>query len=255
MQQMSIKAFIFDMGGTLEDVCHKPEENRAIGTALLKYLADQGVALDIDPEEFLLEIEAKSREYRAWGMESLRELTPYEIWSQWYLKEYDIDDTLLRVIANNIANIWERNYYARMLRPESPALLKALHERGYRLGVISNTGCQTQVIEILHEYGLHQYFSAFCLSSLSGYRKPHAQLFLATAADLGVLPSECVYVGDTISRDVRGARASGYGASVRIQSHLTVASDSPYVKIDEEADYLVKDLLEILDLFPAKAEA
>lgn len=246
-----IKAFVFDMGGTLEDVFHNPDKNREIGERLLAYLARHGIQINKDPEEFLLQVEANSREYRAWGMENLRELTPFEIWSQWYLKDFNVDEARLRVIANNVANVWERNYYTRSLRPEAPGLLHGLQQRGYRLGVISNTGCQSQVIEILHEYGIHHYFQEICLSSLSGYRKPHTGLFHAVAADLGVLPAECVYVGDTISRDVRGSRAAGYGSCVRIESKLTGQSDAQYVRPEgeEEADYVVGNLLEILQLY------
>lgn len=243
-----IKAYIFDMGGTLEDVLHTPEVNRACGETILGYLASHGIIINADPEEFTLAVEKKNMEYRAWGMESQRELPPFDIWSQWYLKPYGVDEEILRVIANNVANLWERNYYLRSLRPDARNLLQGLTDRGFALGVISNTGCQTQVIEILHEYGLHHFFDCIYLSALSGYRKPYTGLFHAAAADLGALPEECVYVGDTISRDVRGARAAKYGASVRIQSHLTTISDARYNTQEEEADYLVENLLDILNL-------
>ncbi|MGI6404326.1 MAG: HAD family hydrolase [Oscillospiraceae bacterium] len=248
-----IKAFIFDMGGTLEDVAHKPEFNKACGEVVLKYLASQGIYIEMEPDAFTLHVEQKNREYRHWGMvESLRELDPYSIWSQWYLKDFEVNQERLRTIADKVANLWERNYYQRALRPESRELLQTLKDRGFRLGVISNTGCQTQVIEILHEYGLHHYFDTIYLSSIAGVRKPHADLFLAAAADLGCTPPECVYVGDTVSRDVRGARAAGYGASVRIQSHLTQISDARYETQEEEADYPVSNLLDILKLDIAK---
>ncbi len=243
-----VKSFIFDMGGTLEDVIHKPEFHDGCGRVLLQYLASHGIKIEMEPEAFALHLEQKNWEYRHWGMESLRELDPYSIWSQWYLKDFDVDQDRLRAIADKLANLWERNYYHRTLRPESRELLQSLQARGFRLGVISNTGCQTQVIEILHEYDLYHFFDTIYLSSIAGFRKPHVDLFLAAAADLGSAPAECVYVGDTVSRDVRGARAAGYAASVRIQSHLTQASDARYDIGEEEADHLVSSLLDILEL-------
>ncbi len=244
-----IKAFVFDMGGTLEDVIHTPEMNKSCGEVILQYLAVQGIHIDMEPEAFTLHVEQQNREYRHWGMtKSLRELDPYSIWSQWYLKGFEVNQERLRTIADKVANLWERHYYRRALRPESERVLQTLKERGFRLGVISNTSSYTQVIEILHEYGLHHYFDTIYLSSISGFRKPHADMFLAAAADLGCAPQECVYVGDTISRDVRGARAAGYGASVRIQSHLTQISDAYYHTEKEEADYPVSNLLDMLQL-------
>jgi putative hydrolase of the HAD superfamily len=99
--------------------------------------------------------------------------------------------------------------------------------------------------EILHEYGIHHYFDSVYLSVISGMRKPNVELFLAAAGDLGCAPSECVYVGDTVSRDVRGARLSGYLGSIRINSELSSGADAGFGVEGEEADYLIQSLLEI----------
>jgi putative hydrolase of the HAD superfamily len=102
------------------------------------------------------------------------------------------------------------------------------------------------VIENLHEMGIHHYFAGcIYLSSVSGYRKPGKDIFIEAAADLGAEPGEAVYVGDTVSRDVRGARAAGFLATIRIASELTAGSDAGYNTGGEEADYFIKNLLEI----------
>lgn len=41
-----LKALIFDMGGTLENVYHKTEFNEGCGKKLLAYLARHGIRLD-----------------------------------------------------------------------------------------------------------------------------------------------------------------------------------------------------------------
>jgi putative hydrolase of the HAD superfamily len=127
-------------------------------------------------------------------------------------------------------------------------MLEALKEQGILMGIISNTSSYTQVIEILHEYGIHGYFDCIYLSAVSGYRKPNTELFLAAAADLGVLPEACIYVGDTVSRDVRGSRLAGYFGSIRINSGLTAGSDTGFGTEGEEADYPVASLMEIPDI-------
>jgi putative hydrolase of the HAD superfamily len=245
-ENVMLKAVLFDMGGTLENVAHTPECNIPCGAKILSYLRAHGAALEIGAEEFMARCEERNKEYRKWGTDNRRELSPYEIWSQYYLKEFDVPQEKLRVIAENLANIWERNFYARSLRKETPELLEQLKERGIPMGIISNTSSLTHVIENLHEMGIHQYFAGCVyLSSVSGYRKPGAQIFIEAAADLGAKPGEAVYAGDTVSRDVRGARNAGYLAVIRIASELTAGADAWYNTEGEEADYFVKNLLEI----------
>jgi putative hydrolase of the HAD superfamily len=79
-------------------------------------------------------------------------------------------------------------------------------------------------------------------------RKPNPELFFAAAGDLGFALTECIYVGDTISRDVRGAKLAGYLGSIRINSELTGGSDAGFGVEGEEADYPVKNLMEIPDI-------
>lgn len=242
-----LKAMLFDMGGTLEDVEHKQEYSQYCGEKILTYLKSHDIDLNMSPDELMRHLEERNMEYRKWGIHNRREITPFEIWSKWYLDDMDINLDRLRVISNNIANIWERNFYRRTLRSDAPQVLKELKELGIRMGVISNTACQTQVIEILHEYRIHQYFEGcIYLSSLSGFRKPHPELFRAAAQDLGAKPAESIYVGDTISRDVQGSRLAGFMASIRIDSHLTAGSDRGYVDITEDADYRINNLMEIV---------
>jgi putative hydrolase of the HAD superfamily len=241
-----LKALLFDMGGTLEDVARRPEGDMRCGEKILSYLETHGLRTGMGPEEFMRRCEEKNREYRKWGQDNLRELSPYEIWSRYYLKDFKIDGEKLRIIAENLANIWERNFYTRSLRKEAPAMLERIRERGLAMGIISNTPSLTHVIENLHEMGIHRYFAGCVyLSSLSGYRKPGRAIFVEAAADLGAKPSEAAYVGDTVSRDVRGARDAGYLATIRIASELTAGADAGFNTPGEEADYFIGNLAEI----------
>jgi putative hydrolase of the HAD superfamily len=243
-----LKALIFDMGGTLEDVVHKPEFNVPCGKKLLAYLARHGIVIDRSPEDFMQDLEQKNKAYRKWGVENRRELTPYELWSEWYLKDQHIDWDVLRVIADNVADIWERNFYLRTMRSETPALLEQVQAQGIKMGIISNTACLTQVTAILHEYHIRQYFDCIYLSSISGFRKPHPELFRAAARDLEAKPEESIYVGDTVSRDVRGSRLAGYLASIRIDSMLSGGSDAGFNVEGEDADYHIANLMEIPEI-------
>jgi putative hydrolase of the HAD superfamily len=53
-------------------------------------------------------------------------------------------------------------------------------------------------------------------------------------------------VGDTVSRDVIGARRAGFGLAIQIQSFLTERSDRGTADVPPDA--VVHDLREVVDL-------
>jgi putative hydrolase of the HAD superfamily len=98
----------------------------------------------------------------------------------------------------------------------------------------------------LVEYGIVHYFNPIKTSANFGWRKPNQRIFLETARVLDLPPAACAYVGDTISRDVAGARRSGYGLAIQIKSFLTAKSDK---ETDvEPPDAVVHDLMQVVDL-------
>ena len=66
-------------------------------------------------------------------------------------------------------------------------------------------------------------------------------------------PQACAYVGDTVSRDVIGARRAGYGLAIQIKSFLTDRSDSGTDRVPPDA--VIQDLREVLDLVTSLPEA
>jgi putative hydrolase of the HAD superfamily len=87
-----------------------------------------------------------------------------------------------------------------------PALAR-LHERGYRLGILSNL--RRDMAALCQQLGLSPYLD-FCISSTeAGAEKPHPPIFLAALKRASVAPGEAVHVGDQHRSDVLGARAVG----------------------------------------------
>jgi len=72
---------------------------------------------------------------------------------------------------------------------------------------------------------VRQYFDDITLSSIVGYRKPHPSIFKIALAQARLPASECAFVGDTLSRDVMGARKAGFGKVFKIGSFLTPLKD------------------------------
>ena len=240
-----LKAVIFDLGGTLINITHKDEYNLPCGKKILDYMARHDIHLPLDGEELMRRIGDQKK--RCWKIRTAtcREITPFELWSEWYLKDLDFNRDKLRIIADNIADIWEKNFYHSELRPEAPKVLETLSDMGILMGVISNTICYNQAVEDLYEFGIRRFFKTIYLSSVSGFIKPHPELFIAAARDLDLNPEECIYVGDTVSRDVLGARKAGYKASIRIDSYLSGELDTHKIKEEDDADFRIKNLNEI----------
>jgi putative hydrolase of the HAD superfamily len=240
-----LKAVIFDMGGTLEAVYHKKEFSEPCGKRILEFCAAQGMYLGVSPAALIETIEKRRAEYGVEWAKSTKELSPYELWANWFLRDFAIDQTRLKICADHLADIWERVYHSRTLRPDAKSMLQSLKKMGLVMGIISNTTSFSEVYDILYEYGIREFFDCVYLSAICGYHKPEKELFLAAAGELGFLPGECAYVGDTIAKDVRGARLAGYHSAIRIKPEPAESSDPEEAAGDEEAGYVIKKLSEI----------
>ena len=140
--------------------------------------------------------------------------------------------------------MWEVTHYHRRLRPRVVPMLEGLKEMGIKLGIISNTAALYQVFDILKEYGIRDYFQDVTLSSVTGFRKPCTDIFTVSLRQVQSKPEECVYVGDTVSRDVIGSKRAGFAKAIQICSKLTGEKDSG-IRREFEPDYMVEDIYEV----------
>lgn len=84
--------------------------------------------------------------------------------------------------------------------------LRALHERGIRIGVVSNV--PRDLAPIFEAKGLRGLVDAFTHSYEVGAEKPDPRIFLAACAKLGVAPEKSLMVGDHAVAD-GGALGAG----------------------------------------------
>ena len=80
-------------------------------------------------------------------------------------------------------------------------------KRRYRLGIVSNF--YGNLPGILSTEGLSDLFGVVADSTLLGHAKPAPEIFLFAAGKLGAEPGECLMVGDSIPRDMKGAEGLG----------------------------------------------
>ena len=95
-------------------------------------------------------------------------------------------------------------------RPGAVATLETLRERGYRLGLI--TVCTEDVETVWPDTEFAGLFDAEVFSSRIGISKPDPRIYLTCCEQLGVEPSEAVFVGDGANDELGGARRVGMTA-------------------------------------------
>ena len=208
-----ITTVLFDMGGTLEDVYVDDVSQRKALGCLREMLLSYGLNPAMDDASFQAQVDEGWVRYGAFRDARDVELKPVEIWCDYVLVE-------------------ER--------------LQGLKSLGLKLGIISNTAAMYQVFDILDEYGIRSYFQDVTLSSVTGLRKPCTDIFSVALHQVCSAPEECVYVGDTISRDVIGSKRSGFAVAIQICSQLTREKDAG-VRHAYEPDYTVEN---IYDVYP-----
>lgn len=94
--------------------------------------------------------------------------------------------------------------------PEVLAELDRLRADGYRIGLISD--CSAETPALWPGTPLAERIDAAVFSCTMRTRKPDPALYRAVAAELGVEPERCAYVGDGASDELNGAAALGMTA-------------------------------------------
>lgn len=241
-----IKAVMFDMGGTLEDIFVDESSHLAAVRRVSEMLCSFGLDPGVGIPELMRRVEEGWKRYGAYRDKTDVELKPISIWCDYVLADFDFPRTELEGHCEELAHMWEVTHYHRVLRPRVADMLEGLRSLGLKLGVISNTAALYQVFDSLEEYGIRDYFQDVTLSSVTGLRKPLPDIFYVSTRQLRVAPEECVYVGDTMSRDIIGSKRAGFACSIQIGSKLTREKDQG-VHTDYSPDHVISD---IYDVYP-----
>ena len=242
-----LNTVLFDMGGTLEDIWYNEETTAEVMKKLQEVLRANGLEPGCSDEEFRERVLAGLKEYKRWSEGNMLEAKPEEIWPDYYLKSFNFDREKLLPINEELANLWEVTYYHRELRPGVKEMLDGLKARGYRIGVISNNASLYNVFNVLEQYGIRDYMEDVTVSSITGYRKPHPELFRISMRQMRCKPENCVYMGDTVSRDIIGAKRAGFGKAVQIYSFLTAQKDEGIpIAEAEKPDVVIQNFEEFL---------
>lgn len=187
------RAVLFDFGGTL-DCNGVPWKER-----FLRLFRDEGLAL------------APDRFDRAFydADDALVGTVPAE------LSYRETVMTLARGVAARLEltsaslpeRVGERFWLASLTRlAANLPLLEDLHGR-YRLGIVSNF--YGNLHTVCRDAGIARLFGVIVDSARLGCTKPDPAIFRAATDALDITPDAALFVGDSLTRDIAGARALG----------------------------------------------
>jgi putative hydrolase of the HAD superfamily len=217
-----IKAVIFDLDNTLIDfISMKKAASTAAANAMIK------AGLKDYPEDLAERLFAF---YLHHGIES------DDAFEEYLLQEYEAVD--YRILAAAV-NAYLKEKYLH-LKPYTGVAktLRELKHQGFKLGVVSD-GLRLKAWMRLNEAGLDEYFDAVVTYEDTGKQKPAREPFLRVCDELGVIPEECLMVGDWPERDIEG------GKQVGTQTCFAQYGQMRQAKADHQIDDF-KELLEVV---------
>lgn len=246
-----IRAIFFDIGGTVHTQDATPANDKAYAEELHGYLQVHGIETTKTPELLLPHINEGAKTYKKFTEQELIELPGDVIWREYMLRDFGIPPDRIKGMGEELSYMFDRRRKEIVQRKGLHETLEALKSRGYRLGVISNIMSVTFVPRILKEHGVDQYFETLVMSSVCGIRKPRPEIFEIALRDMGICKSEACYIGDTISRDVRGVRNAGWPLMIQIDNPRIYHKDEKYRDMGYEADFRIETLPEIVPIVEA----
>ncbi len=148
-------------------------------------------------------------------------------------------------VLDKITEVFWNNVYSHLrLSPRVKETLNTIKENNIKIGVISDLMAHVQ-IKKLEKLGISKYIDFIVTSEESGKEKPHPSIFLLALKKGNCLPEEAVMVGDSIERDIIGAK------NVGITSVLVTKEKR---KNPTPADYSITNIRELLDIIHIKGK-
>lgn len=112
------------------------------------------------------------------------------------------------------------------LFPGTEELLRSLHDRGVRLGIVSTKTGET-ISRIMDRFGLRDTLELILGSYDVTHHKPHPEGILKALDQMKVPPEELLYCGDTIL-DAQAAQGAGVDFAAVLNGTTQAAAFAPY---------------------------
>lgn len=209
------KAVLFDLDGTLVDSMWMWKDID------IEYLGRHGFDL---PRELQKDIE---------GM-SLTETATY------FKNRFQLKESLEQIKSDWMDMAREKYCKEVSLKPGAREFLKFLKREGIRTGIASSNGIEL-VHTVLKAQGVDEYLDSVhtCCDVARG--KPHPDIYLFVAQELGVMPEECLVMEDIPMGILAGKRAGMRTCAIEDDFSLNQKAEKRRL-----ADYYIQDYYDVL---------
>ncbi|MDA4112819.1 MAG: HAD-IA family hydrolase [Thaumarchaeota archaeon] len=237
-KRFQVQSVVFDLFHTLVD----PEVYRPEGFTRAYKIAE------------VLRLEDADQFAQWWReMEAQRHVNGSKKVAQ-YADEYLLKHTGRRCTQEELAQvnqIWGQMHDLALLEPRYEVLsaLRALHDRGVKLGLLSNID-EREAVNWTRS-PLSPLFDVACLSFDIGYSKPSKEAYSLVLSRLGADASSSIYVGDGGHDELMGARKAGFGLVLFMKGFISrdgAHSPETMKKREADADATIIDLNELVVL-------
>lgn len=259
MPNLQKRALIFDLDDTLiVDEAISRESFQSVAEAAVKFGANSE-KLIVDAQAAAQQLWKESASYTycrsigispyecLWGnfAPDSPDLTALGNWSKTFrVKVFDaalqaqmIDS---QAAAEDLAkNFEETRRKLQHLMPDAVEVLTTLSQN-YGIGMLTNGAPSLQQEKIAYS-GLASFFKYIAISGEHNIGKPQAGIFEIVCHKLDVTPEETVMIGNSLERDIQGAKNAGI-TSIWIQ---VPGAEEP---ADIEPDFTIKGLIELPEL-------
>ncbi|WP_100064908.1 HAD-IA family hydrolase [Miniphocaeibacter massiliensis] len=206
-----IKGIIFDMDGVIID------SEIFYFDAFIKMIENDGKNVDI---EYFKTIVGKSH------TDSLNMVGEY------YGNDFDGEDFLKRFDSEYRNNNFN---YKNILFSYVVPLLKELKRLGYKLAMASSS-VKDVINRVIEECEIGEYFEIISSGEDFEKSKPHPEIYLTTAKQLGLKPEECLAIEDSVY-GIKAAKLAGMKVIAKKDFQFNINQD--------RADFIIDDLYSI----------
>ena len=224
---MSIKAVLFDLDNTLLDFSEM--KNMAVNMAI-RAMIDQG--LDMDPDEAFKSI---FETYYEVGIES------DNAFSEFLKRRFgQVDERILAAGVN--AYLRTKPSFLEPYPNVVPTLIKLI-KAGLVIGIVTDAP-RLKGWQRLCAMRLQHFFDHVITRDDSGAPKTGGLPFEYALEQLGLSSKEVLFVGDSIVRDIKGAKAAGMVTALAGYG----TKDTEEVILAAQPDYILSDFRELLNI-------
>ena len=196
-----VKVIFFDMGNTLLHFHYGKSDDEKDMKGLIyltEYLNKCNANITFD--------EVKKGFYESW-MEGIkdRSITLMEYPIEYFLNKYKLRLNLNQCIE--AINLFYTEYREQVYFEDNIyKTLKTIKDKGYKIGVISNTCYYDEVMkECFKKAGIYELIDNFTFSYSLKIGKPNMKIFKTAIETMKVRPVEAVMVGDNLKSDIKPA--------------------------------------------------